>query len=98
MSARAAAGNAEVIRSDAIFGGVMADEADRSMNVLLDFRNNESWLRTVHDRKNRVTAFKKRLISPDVDSFMAGNKAATDHENNSESIGFGRLKDVHGQG
>ena len=98
MPARAGAGNAKLVRPYAIFRSVVANESDRAMNVLLDFRDDEAGLRTMHDGKNRVTALEQRPIKSGIDGVVAGEKSAAHHEENGAAIGFLRLKHVQRQG
>src|SRR6266542_6027902 len=98
MSARARAGDAELVRLHAVFCGVVAHEPDSPMNVLLDFRNGESGLRTMHDGENRVAAVEQDAIKAGVDRVMTGGKPAADHEQNAAAVLIFRLKDVERQG
>src|SRR5256885_1837225 len=52
VPAGAAASNAEAIWIHCVFGGVMSNEPHRPVNVLLNFSDDEFWLRTVHYGKD----------------------------------------------
>ena len=67
------------------------------MDVLLDFRDGELRLRTVHDREHGVTAFEQRTIKPGVDPVVAREKSAADHEQNAAAVRLIRLKHIQRQ-
>src|SRR5579862_1411438 len=97
MTARAAAGDAKVVGINTVFGGVMAYEPDGAVDVALDFRDGVFGLRAVDDGEDGVTAFKQRLIGAGIYVFMGGKKAAADHPENADAVGFGGLENVEGQ-
>src|ERR1051326_3095049 len=98
MAARAAAGDAEFVRADAVVGGIMPEKGDGEMNVLLDFRDDEPRLRAVHDGKHRVAPVEQGAVKSGIDRVVAGEAPAADHEQNAAAVGLGRLKHVEGQG
>src|SRR5437868_14359893 len=56
VSTRTAARDTEAIWIHSIFGCVVANEPHRPVNVLLDFSDDEFWLRPVHDGEDGVAA------------------------------------------
>src|ERR1700722_2814820 len=97
MSARAAAGDAEMIRIDIIFGGVVAHKANGAVDIALDFGDGVFGLRTMHHREHGIAAFEQWLIRTRVNIFMGREKAATDHPQDADAVGFRGLKNIHRQ-
>src|SRR6266567_8030115 len=97
MAARAAPGDAQMIRSNPVFGGVVADEPDGAMNVLLDFGDVKFRLRTMNHGKDGVASIKKGLIGFWIYRLVAGKEPAAHHENNARAVRLARLENIECQ-
>src|SRR6185437_11123469 len=80
MSSGAAAGDAESVGIHTVRCRIEPHETHRAMDVLLDFRDGELRLRSMHDGKHSVSAIKQSAVESGADTVVARKKAAADHE------------------
>ena len=98
MPARAGSTDPEMIRIHTPLPGVVSDEPHRAVNVGNDFGDREFWLRTMHDRENRIPAIEEGLVKSGIDRLVRRKPSATDHENNPVAVRvFGRLENIQRQ-
>src|SRR6185369_3716615 len=97
MTARTAAGDAELVWIDSPTVGVVPHEANRPVDILLDLRDDKPWLRPVHDREHSVSPIQERLVGGRADVFVIGKEPAADHIENSAGVFLLRLEDIQRQ-
>jgi len=98
MPARTAASDAEAIGIHPIPGGIMPDEAHRTVDVGHDLRDHELRLGTMHHGKNGIAALQQGLEVIRVDKLMRRDPAAADHVKNPHPIGRLRLNNIQREG
>src|SRR6266404_672790 len=97
MSAGASPGDPETVRVDAPARGIVADETNRAMDVLLDLRNDKTRLRPMHDRKDGIATIEEWAVILSIDVIVARKKSAAHHEEDGAPVRLRGLKNVERQ-